>query len=227
MVISNEGKCKYCNGELPESKIECGEVIPEGFCSIKCSKYYNRKMDSCSYLKQSGVPKRYLKCSFKNFIVNNEQIKKVVSDLKNITNVNDSILITGRAGCGKTHLAVALMREQSLKTIRRAWFYNVTEILIDLRSVYNKDGNSEKEMFEKFFTNDILIIDDIGAEKVSDYVVQSWYRIIDHRYSACLPTVYTTNLSMPEIGVRFGDRIASRLSAGMVFTIDGKDGRLV
>jgi DNA replication protein DnaC len=61
---------------------------------------------------------------------------------------------------------------------------------------------------------------------VSDWAKQIWYIIIDRRYSDMKPTIYTSNLSLGEIAEFYGDRIASRLSAGIVLTIDAKDYRL-
>jgi DNA replication protein DnaC len=61
------------------------------------------------------------------------------------------------------------------------------------------------------FTDDLLVIDDLGAEKGTEWVVEQLYRIVDYRYRMCLPLVVTTNLSGREIRDRFGDRILSRL----------------
>lgn len=221
-----EKLCRYCGGDILEPRIIGGEPLPDDICTLACLKYFCRKEKPERYLEHCMVPERYLKCSFENYKAENDEVKKVLSQLKNIERIEDSILLTGPAGCGKTHLSVALMRDQSLKSLRFSWFHKATDILMELRSVYDEEGKSEKEIFKKYLTEDILIIDDIGAEKVSDYVIQSWYKIIDDRYSACLPTAYTTNLKLSEIGSRFGDRIASRLAAGLVLSMKGKDMRM-
>jgi DNA replication protein DnaC len=99
--------------------------------------------------------------------------------------------------------------------------------LLQLRAGFGKDSNiSESDSLKCYQKNEVLIIDDLGAEKLTDYVIQAWYSIIDYRYSNMLPTVITSNLSVAELAVRFGDRIASRIASGNVLTLRGSDRRL-
>ena len=57
----------------------------------------------------------------------------------------------------------------------------------------------------------MLILDDLGAEKVTEYVRQSLYTLINKRYLDNLPTFFTSNLSLDEIAARLDDRISSRI----------------
>lgn len=72
----------------------------------------------------------------------------------------------------------------------------------------------------------LAIFDDIGAQKISDYVIEAWYNIIDRRYMFEHPTIFTSNLSLKEISVFMSDRIASRIASGIVFKLQGDDRRI-
>ena len=97
-----------------------------------------------------------------------------------------------------------------------------------LRNTFkDKSEQSETEIINNLSEANILILDDLGAEKSSEFALQSLYVIIDQRYSEIRPTIITSNLSLGEIAEKVGDRIASRI-AGMckVIELKGKDRRL-
>jgi DNA replication protein DnaC len=72
-----------------------------------------------------------------------------------------------------------------------------------------------------------LILDDLGTEKVSDWVLQSMYQIINARYVQMRQTVITSNHSLEELRSRIGDRIPSRIAEMCeVFELRGKDRRV-
>jgi len=196
------------------------------YCSERCQKVERRLKDPIGYLKACHVPERYLNCSFENFDTNdnNRSVFKTLSEVKNIT---DTIYLSGTVGTGKTHLSVALARNIRTSQIEKANFQPATSVLLQLRAGFGKDSNiSERDSLKCYQKNEVLIIDDLGAEKLTDYVIQAWYSIIDYRYSNMLPTVITSNLSVADLAVRFGDRIASRIASGNVLTLRGSDRRL-
>jgi DNA replication protein DnaC len=72
-----------------------------------------------------------------------------------------------------------------------------------------------------------LVIDDLGAEKSSEWAREILYLIIDKRYSDLLPTIITSNLSPKELAEKLDDRLVSRLMEdAIVIKIDGKDHRV-
>ena len=72
----------------------------------------------------------------------------------------------------------------------------------------------------KYASFPYLILDDIGAEKSTDRSIVQLYTIINHRNNELLPTIYTTNLTLPEIEQYLGPRIASRMATARVITLD-------
>jgi len=220
-------KCLYC-GKMHKScrYDEDGEYLFKGLCSIQCQKFARRRQSMANYFKACNVPPRYANSSFKNFKIDDKN-KLAYDYLSNLQKLEGSIFITGPVGCGKTHLAVALMRNLATKQIEKFLFKSATDILLNLKSAFSNNEVSEEEVYKKFKGKDILIIDDIGTEKLTDYVIQSWYSIVDYRYSHCLPTVYTSNLDIKDVAIRFGDRVASRLASEKILSVCGDDRRVI
>jgi len=211
-----------------EKCLYCGELIGRGFfryCSEKCFRFDERKRDEKQTLFAFGVPLRYLDCSFKNYV--SKENEEIVSELQKHDDFTTSIFITGPVGVGKTHLAVAFMRQTMFKSVNEQRFFTANDIILKLKSTINSDTKTEAGVFSELKARmKMLIIDDIGTERPTEYAMQAWYKIIDDRYSIMAPTIYTSNLSIPEFAERYGDRMASRLSSGLIIKLKGTDYRL-
>lgn len=167
----------------------------------------------------SGVPRAYKECSFDNYNGNN----KLINDLKNIS--VDGIVLRGNTGCGKTHLAIAIAKQIPTedRQQRGSWelipgtiFTTAPELLLKIRSAFRDDAKqSEEQLIDYYSGCELLILDDLGSEKTSEFAVTTLYVIIDRRIRDCRKTIITTNMDQHEIEQIFGARIASRLS-GMV-----------
>lgn len=167
-------------------------------------------------------------------------------------NWDDGLFITGPAGTGKSYMAAAILKDRiysdalkhyqelyygkekhgpqfALDRSSKSWeWITVPELLLSLRSSFkDKSDETEEGIIRQYSRVEWLILDDLGAEKSSEFTIQSLYLIIDRRYSEMRPTIITSNLSLGEISEKVGDRIASRI-AGMckVVELKGKDRRL-
>jgi DNA replication protein DnaC len=138
--------------------------------------------------------------------------------MKPITEQSQSCFIHGEAGTGKTVTAVWMMFEwlrlQFLKgSFHRtaAAFVTVSGLLAELKS--NMDSDIKNiDIVQNLLNVDILVLDDIGAIRTTDWSFDILYRIIDSRYSAMKPTIYTSNLTLKEFADLIGDdRITSRI----------------
>ncbi|MFD5564476.1 ATP-binding protein [Kitasatospora griseola] len=136
-----------------------------------------------------------------------------------------SLLLTGPTGTGKTHQAWA-----ALRMIAEAGPVNYRLIATTAADMYAslRPGGShrgEKAELEQLASVPILLLDDLGSAKGSEWVEETTYRLINKRYNACLPTVFTSNYSTeaprhpdtgaivgPGLDVILGDRIVSRLA---------------
>ena len=138
------------------------------------------------------------------------------------------LYLYGRNGLGKTHLAVALMR-RLLAQHRQVVFSPCAELLASLRKAFDEKPNwMQREFMDSLSTVEVLILDDLGAHKVSEWVIGELFLILDRRERNALRTVITSNLDLSEVAVTFGDRIASRIGGlCRLVKIVGADQRLL
>lgn len=145
------------------------------------------------------------------------------------------LYLYGGVGSGKTHTAYALYRSAMKVGLRTKAdqqaiprFWNTTELFRELRA----DAYREREE-KKFVENElmelegILFLDDVGSEKVTDWVLETFYLVVNKRYNEMLPTIYTSNYGIRELSERLGDRVASRIyESSVLVKMDGVDRRL-
>lgn len=149
------------------------------------------------------------------------------------------LFLYGPVGAGKTHLIVATLWEMvnskpdmfgigsrgnifdkthSIPEDRNAIkcrYYNVPEFLENIRKSYNRKPSYNDDFYEDVAHeskyNGLVILDDIGAEKPTEWVQEQLYRVIDYRYTREIPTFFTSNCTIKELEERIGARAASRI----------------
>ena len=126
------------------------------------------------------------------------------------------LLLTGQPGCGKTHLAVAIINER-LTRGQPAYFAFVPALLDYLRATFRPDSlTGYDELFEQVKRTPFLVLDDLGSENSTPWAEEKLYQIIVHRHNARLPTAITANyISLDELE-EAKPRIRSRLSDALV-----------
>ena len=133
------------------------------------------------------------------------------------------LYLAGPVGTGKTHAAWMAVHQWCLKTgtvprvrprehafgISRpnVIFTRMTDLLDDLRP-----GDDSRQRVRDCQNAKLLVIDDVGAEKASEWTQERLYTIIDHRYAGCLPLLVTGNLPPSKLAEQTGERSASRLA---------------
>jgi len=143
------------------------------------------------HLRLSGVPPKYMNCSFENFQIVNEN-KKAYSLCKDyIGNPSESLFIYGGWGVGKTHLAAAITRELVLMG-KNVIFISVPRMLIEIRKAFQDDARkTEDACIEKYLSCNFLILDDFGIEKTTEWTKQTLDYIVYERDSNLKPTIIT------------------------------------
>lgn len=134
------------------------------------------------------------------------------------------IVLTGNHGVGKTHLASAIANVR-LNQGDRVAFATVPDLLDHLRASYNQDSqDSYDQVFRRLLEVQLLILDDLGAHKSSDWAEEKIYQLINHRYLARSWTVITMNEKPSELEPRLASRLTfTELSE--VYRVDAQDFR--
>ena len=187
-------------------------------------------------LAAAQIPLRYQVCAFTNFELypprggpRNESLWKafgvVQQYLADYPLVDGKgMLLTGDTGVGKTHLAVALLKgliEKGAETL----FLDYQELLKRIQSSYNPRAlTAEREVIRPVLETEVVVIDDLGANRISDWVEDTIHYMLNHRYNEKKTTLLTANLSREGLSgapgsrvvratfeERLGPRVASRL----------------
>lgn len=158
-----------------------------------------RKQKIESILGKSGIKKRYLSRTIDSFSVTaeNKRSFEVATDyIKNFREYfaqGKGLYLEGPCGTGKTHLAIAIalaIINAGVPVICKTSI----DILGDIKRCYERNSEvTEEEVLEAYKTVDLLIIDDLGKEQVTEWSVPVLYSILNERYEALLPTIITTN----------------------------------
>jgi DNA replication protein DnaC len=174
-------------------------------------------------LADANIPKRYQHCTLDNLLVYNESLQKAVAEGRRLAEAfpvaNVGLFFEGQPGVGKTHLAVAVLKAIIERTGARGLFYDTRDLLRVIRSTYDPSiRTTELEVLRPVMTADLLVLDDLGAEKTSEWVEETMNLIVNTRYSERRLTIFTSNYEdIPDetdpntLLFRIGSRMRSRL----------------
>ena len=189
-------------------------------------------------LAEANIPKRYLHCTLGNFTAYNESLEQAVTKARRVADAfpsgNQGLLLEGQPGVGKTHVAVAVLKQVIQTTGARGFFYDTRDLLRVIRSTYDPSiRTTELEILRPVMTADLLVLDDLGAEKTSEWVEETMNLIVNTRYNEKRLTIFTSNYQdIPDdtepnsLLFRIGYRMRSRLHEMCEFVqMDGADYR--
>ena len=174
-------------------------------------------------LADANVPKRYQHCTIANFTAYNESLERAAVKASQLADafpiVNKGLFFEGQPGVGKTHLAVAVLKQIVQTTGARGLFYDTRDLLRVIRSTYDASiRTTELEILRPVMTADLLVLDDLGAEKTSEWVEETMNLIVNTRYNERRATIFTSNYEdIPDdtepnaLIFRIGHRMRSRL----------------
>jgi DNA replication protein DnaC len=189
-------------------------------------------------LGEANIPKRYLHCTLANFAAYNDSLERAVAQARRVAEafpvVGRGLLLEGQPGVGKTHLAVAVLKQVIATSGARGLFYDTRDLLRVIRSTYDPSiRTTELEVLRPVMNADLLVLDDLGAEKTSEWVDETMNLIVNTRYNERRLTIFSSNyLDIPDdtdpnsLLFRIGFRMRSRLHEMCEFIeMDGADYR--
>ncbi|GAB3656595.1 P-loop NTPase family protein [Glycomyces tarimensis] len=137
-----------------------------------------------------------------------------------------SLILAGSVGTGKTHQGLGALRLAAESG--RALRFEVGTASDFYASLRPRDKHDTEAVMARWRTADVVMLDDLGAAKLTEWAEEQTYRLINHRYETDAPSIITTNVTPARFSEVLGDRIASRLAeaaAGHLVALVGDDRR--
>lgn len=177
-----------------------------------------------SALKEARIPPQYARAELSTFEGRGSNQKMDAYRLaskfaENFPVVDKGLLFWGPHGVGKTHLAIGILKQVIREKGARGYFFETRDLLRLVRETYSRSADErESDVLNPVLHADILVLDDLGAEKTSEWVQETLGLVVNTRYNARRPTIVTTNLD-DDLGiddpmsfiVQIGSRTRSRL----------------
>jgi DNA replication protein DnaC len=168
-------------------------------------------------IKRAGIPRRYEHCTLESYDTQFPsshrslgsallRAKRFVESYPLETD-GTGLLLTGNIGVGKTHLAVGILQALVVERGASGLFYDYRDLLKQVQNSYNQQvRQTELEVLRPVFDAEVLVLDELGAAKPTDWVWDTVAHILNTRYNDRRTTIITTNYAnLPPLGTAGGD----------------------
>lgn len=198
---------------------------------LKCGLYgsWRNQKDMEKVMLRASIPTAYEETTLENYekrTIESEKVHAYMIALANEENTQGAYIF-GASGLGKTHLAIGLLKKR-MERGRTGLFVVVPELMESLRRCLRESGD-DFEILQALYNVDCLVLDDLGAEKATEWVAERLYLVVNQRYLSNRMTVITSNCKPEEMKERLGEqgkRITSRvLEMCKIIQLKGEDYR--
>src|SRR6478672_7765591 len=180
-----------------------------------------RQARTQTLLAAARIPKRYEHCELSNFDFDGAHRQLFPARMAACKFVeeypvdNTGLLLIGSIGVGKTHLAVGIIKELLVSKGIPCLFYDYRELLKQIQNSYNDSVKAtELEVLRPVFETEVLVLDELGAVKPTEWVWDTVSLILNSRYNENRTTIITTNFpNLPARGLRSSVSSRSREAA--------------
>lgn len=242
-------ECAICGGVGLIEERSADGVLRTRACECQQMARYHRR------LKAARIPERYRHCSLDTYdtdfggadpsLAHALMTTRKFAEVYPVETGGNGLMFVGSMGLGKTHLAVGVLQRLVQERGVRGLFCDYRELLKNIQNSYNPQvATTELELLKPVFAAEVLVLDDLGAQKPNEWVWDTVALILNTRYNDKLTTIITTNyVDLPAgagfkpegnkparnedtLGDRIGDRMRSRLAEMCVrIELKGRDFR--
>lgn len=221
-------RCEFCGRELEPIGLDYlyANISPDCIqyqrCTCNKANQYWKEKDKLDFeeqkrkkirsiinriYKENYVGRKFQEMNFENFHIdlNNEYSVKVAKDYinKSIDKIQtNGLIITGESGVGKTHLAASIANKL-IENDKIVLMGRLTTLLDMIKETFRDNSKSENELIELYSNVDMIIIDDLGTEKIGSWALEKLYTIIQNRCENGLPIIITTRFNKEGLVERF------------------------
>lgn len=221
-TMAEQGSCEICDG-IGLLRTATGSQV----CGCQAAKRL------AALKKRTRIPAGFEHATLDSFVSGPKTVQALMAAKQFVKEfipgqATSGLLFTGSVGTGKTHLAVGMLLDLAAEKGIEGRFVDVRELLDRLRSSYDNNAQeTQAQILKPLLTADLVVIDELGAARPSDWVFETIELLIGGLYNRVIPTVVTTNLanlgpgaSLPAAANEYaraaraetlGDRIGTRM----------------
>ena len=211
VLVGRTAVCKQCAAEIlskthHDHEVEVNRMVRE------------------KHFEGAKLPSRHAQNGFKDYVISNngqqnakQQCMAFTSDFKK--DIKRNLIMVGRTGTGKTHLACAVARNV-LECRKYARYITSEDMGNEIANAWKKADDNEANAIHRFTESDLLILDEYGLHDRHENRLQLVHKVLYARYDQAKPTMLISNMTIEELQKDLGDRLWSRFQHDGLVTVE-------